>query len=52
MGPLITKQHRDKVLGYIEKGIQEGAKLLVDGRGYKSPTHPNGYFLGPCVSTA
>ena len=32
MGPLITRQHRDKVLGYIEKGIAEGAKLLLDGR--------------------
>jgi malonate-semialdehyde dehydrogenase (acetylating)/methylmalonate-semialdehyde dehydrogenase len=49
MGPLITKQHREKVLGYIEKGIQEGAKLILDGRGYKDPKHPNGYFMGPCV---
>ena len=49
MGPLITKQHREKVLGYIEKGIQEGAKLILDGRSYKDPKHPNGYFMGPCV---
>jgi malonate-semialdehyde dehydrogenase (acetylating)/methylmalonate-semialdehyde dehydrogenase len=49
MGPLITQQHRDKVLGYIEKGLQEGAKLLVDGRGYRNPKYPNGYFVGPCV---
>jgi malonate-semialdehyde dehydrogenase (acetylating)/methylmalonate-semialdehyde dehydrogenase len=49
MGPVITKQHREKVLGYIEKGIQEGAKLLLDGRGYKDPKHPEGYFLGPTI---
>ena len=49
MGPVITRQHRDKVLGYIEKGIQEGAKLLLDGRGFKDPKHPNGYFIGPTI---
>jgi malonate-semialdehyde dehydrogenase (acetylating)/methylmalonate-semialdehyde dehydrogenase len=49
MGPLITRQHRDKVLGYIEKGIAEGAKLLLDGRGYKSAKHPDGYFVGPTI---
>ena len=49
MGPVISKQHRDKVLGYIEKGIQEGAQLLVDGRGYKDPKHPEGYYLGPTI---
>jgi malonate-semialdehyde dehydrogenase (acetylating)/methylmalonate-semialdehyde dehydrogenase len=49
MGPLITKQHREKVLGYIEKGIAEGAKLVLDGRGFKDPRNPNGYFLGPSI---
>jgi malonate-semialdehyde dehydrogenase (acetylating) / methylmalonate-semialdehyde dehydrogenase len=49
MGPLITKQHREKVLGYIEKGIAEGAKLLLDGRGYRDATNPEGYFLGPTL---
>ena len=49
MGPVITRQHREKVLGYIEKGIAEGAKLVLDGRGFKDPNHPNGYFLGPSV---
>ena len=49
MGPLITRQHREKVLGYIEKGIAEGAKLLLDGRGFKDPKHPDGYFLGPTI---
>ena len=49
MGPLITRQHREKVLGYIEKGLAEGAKLLLDGRGYKNPKHPDGYFVGPTI---
>ena len=35
MGPVITRQHKEKVLGYIEKGMSEGAKLLLDGRGYQ-----------------
>jgi malonate-semialdehyde dehydrogenase (acetylating)/methylmalonate-semialdehyde dehydrogenase len=49
MGPLITKQHREKVLGYIEQGIKEGAKLLLDGRAYKDPKNPEGYYLGPSI---
>jgi len=46
MGPVITAQHRAKVLGYIEDGIAAGAKLAVDGRALKVPGHENGYFLG------
>ncbi|HTM57542.1 MAG TPA: CoA-acylating methylmalonate-semialdehyde dehydrogenase [Candidatus Udaeobacter sp.] len=49
MGPLITRQHREKVLGYIEKGVAEGAKLLLDGRGYKDAKNPDGYFVGPTI---
>ncbi|MEK7823484.1 MAG: CoA-acylating methylmalonate-semialdehyde dehydrogenase [Candidatus Eisenbacteria bacterium] len=49
MGPLITKQHREKVLGYIEKGLAEGAKLILDGRAYQDPKHPEGYFVGPTI---
>jgi malonate-semialdehyde dehydrogenase (acetylating)/methylmalonate-semialdehyde dehydrogenase len=51
MGPVITAAHREKVLGYIEKGIAEGATLALDGRGYKDPKHPEGYFLGPTIFT-
>ncbi len=51
MGPLITRQHREKVLGYIEKGLAEGATLALDGRGYQDAAHPEGYFLGPSVFT-
>ncbi|WP_324733124.1 CoA-acylating methylmalonate-semialdehyde dehydrogenase [Pseudomonas paeninsulae] len=46
MGPLVTAQHREKVLGYIEKGVAEGAQLLVDGREHQVPGHENGYFVG------
>jgi malonate-semialdehyde dehydrogenase (acetylating)/methylmalonate-semialdehyde dehydrogenase len=49
MGPVISKQHREKILGYIEKGLAEGAKLMLDGRGFKDPKHPDGYFLGPSI---
>ncbi|WP_264050067.1 CoA-acylating methylmalonate-semialdehyde dehydrogenase [Methylobacterium flocculans] len=46
MGPLVTKVHRDKVSGYIDAGVAEGAALLVDGRGLKLQGYENGYFLG------
>jgi malonate-semialdehyde dehydrogenase (acetylating)/methylmalonate-semialdehyde dehydrogenase len=46
MGPLVTKQHFDKVRGYIDTGVNEGAKLVVDGRGFKMQGFENGYFLG------
>ena len=49
MGPVITRAHQQKVLGYIEKGIAEGAKLILDGRGYKNDKHPNGYWVGPTI---
>ncbi len=46
MGPLVTKQHYDKVRGYIDAGEAEGAKLVVDGRGFKMQGYEDGYFLG------
>ena len=46
MGPLATKQHFEKVKGYIDAGVAEGAKLVVDGRGLKLQGYENGYFLG------
>jgi malonate-semialdehyde dehydrogenase (acetylating) / methylmalonate-semialdehyde dehydrogenase len=49
MGPVISAGHRDKVIGYIEKGITEGAQLLVDGRTTRVEDRPNGYFVGPTV---
>jgi malonate-semialdehyde dehydrogenase (acetylating)/methylmalonate-semialdehyde dehydrogenase len=52
MGPVITRQHREKVLGYIEQGLKEGAKLILDGRAYQDPKHPEGYYLGPSIFDA
>ena len=49
MGPVISAAHRDKVIGYIEKGLSEGAQLLVDGRKTRVEDRPNGYFVGPTV---
>ena len=46
MGPLVTAQHRDKVAGYVDQGVKEGAKLVVDGRRQNVPGHDSGYFLG------
>ena len=49
MGPLVTKLHFEKVKAYVDSGVAEGAKLLVDGRGLKVKGHEDGYFLGPCL---
>lgn len=46
MGPLVTKVHRDKVASYVSLGAEEGAKLLVDGRDFRSTQDPDGFFLG------
>jgi malonate-semialdehyde dehydrogenase (acetylating)/methylmalonate-semialdehyde dehydrogenase len=49
MGPLVTKAHFEKVKGYVDQGVKEGATLVVDGRTAKVPGHENGYFLGACL---
>src|SRR4029079_3556265 len=49
MGPVISARHKERVLGYIEKGIKEGAKLLLDGRNCKVDGYPKGHFIGPTV---
>lgn len=49
MGPLVTKAHFEKVKGYVDQGVAEGAQLVVDGRGLSVDGHENGYFLGPCL---
>jgi malonate-semialdehyde dehydrogenase (acetylating)/methylmalonate-semialdehyde dehydrogenase len=49
MGPLVTKQHLEKVRGYVDQGVKEGAKLVVDGRSLKLQGYENGYFLGGCL---
>jgi malonate-semialdehyde dehydrogenase (acetylating)/methylmalonate-semialdehyde dehydrogenase len=49
MGPVISKAHKDKVLGLIETGIKEGARLALDGRGVSVPNHPKGHWVGPTL---
>jgi malonate-semialdehyde dehydrogenase (acetylating)/methylmalonate-semialdehyde dehydrogenase len=51
MGPVVTKMHRDKIVGYIDKGEEQGAKLVVDGRGFKLQGYENGYYVGALCST-
>ena len=46
MGPLITKEHRDRVASYVAKGIEQGAEALTDGRDLTVPGHEEGFFLG------
>ena len=45
-GPMVTAAHRDKVKAYIDQGVKEGAKLVVDGRNFKLQGYENGYYLG------
>jgi len=49
MGPLITEEHLAKVKGYVAKGVEEGATLVVDGRDIKIDSNKNGYFMGGCL---
>ena len=48
-GPLVTKAHLDKVRGYVDLGVQEGAKLVVDGRNFKMQGYENGFYMGGCL---
>ncbi|MDH3578685.1 MAG: CoA-acylating methylmalonate-semialdehyde dehydrogenase [Gammaproteobacteria bacterium] len=49
MGPLVTKAHLEKVKGYVDLGVKEGADLVTDGRGLVVPGNEDGFFLGPCL---
>ena len=49
MGPLVTKEHLDKVKGYVDIGVKEGAKLVVDGRNFKMQGYENGFYIGGCL---
>ena len=49
MGPLVTAQHRDKVRSYVDRGVDEGATLVVDGRGVRDAAWGDGFFLGGSV---
>jgi len=46
MGPLVTAEHKAKVEGFIDQGVAQGAKLIVDGRGFKVPGAEGGFFVG------
>jgi malonate-semialdehyde dehydrogenase (acetylating) / methylmalonate-semialdehyde dehydrogenase len=48
-GPMITRAHLDKVKSYVDLGVKEGAKLLVDGRNFKMQGYENGNFMGGCL---
>ena len=49
MGPLVSAQHYQKVRGYIDHGVSEGAELVMDGRGLTLQGYENGYYVGPCL---
>ncbi|MBB6124520.1 CoA-acylating methylmalonate-semialdehyde dehydrogenase [Sphingobium subterraneum] len=48
-GPVVTAAHKAKVEGWIQKGVDEGAELVVDGRGFTLQGHENGFFVGPSL---
>ena len=48
-GPVVTAQHKARVEGWIAKGVEEGAELVVDGRNFSLQGHENGYFVGPSL---
>ncbi len=49
MGPLVTKEHLEKVKAYVDLGVKEGAKLVVDGRNLKLQGYENGFYMGGCL---
>lgn len=49
MGPVVTKKHRNSILNWIDTGIREGAKVVLDGRNIQVPGFENGFFIGPTI---
>ena len=49
MGPLVTRDHLNKVKGYVDIGVEEGADLIVDGRDYSLQGYEEGFFIGGCL---
>ena len=49
MGPVVTAEHRQRILGYIDAGVAQGASLVVDGRSLVVPGHERGFFVGPTL---
>ena len=48
-GPVVSKAHKERIEGYIQLGVDEGAELVVDGRGFKLQGHEDGFFVGPTL---
>lgn len=48
-GPVVNAAHKDRVEGWIQKGVDEGAELVVDGRGFTLQGHEKGFFIGPSL---
>ncbi|MDB5366872.1 MAG: hypothetical protein JWM77_2799 [Rhodospirillales bacterium] len=48
-GPMVTRAHRDKVRGYVDQGVKEGAKLVVDGRDFRLQGYEGGFYMGGCL---
>lgn len=49
MGPVYSQSHKQSVIGWIEKGVEEGAELVLDGRGLSVEGYENGFYLGPTI---
>jgi malonate-semialdehyde dehydrogenase (acetylating)/methylmalonate-semialdehyde dehydrogenase len=49
MGPLVTRQHLERVRAYVDSGVKEGAKLIVDGRDFRGEGCAGGFFIGGCL---
>jgi len=49
MGPLVSEKAKERVRGYIDSGIGEGARPVADGRSLRVAEHPNGFYLGPTI---
>ncbi len=49
MGPVVTAEHRQNIVRYIDAGVEQGARLIVDGRRLSIPGHESGFFLGPTL---
>ena len=49
MGPVVTSQARDRIIGYVDRGEQAGATLVTDGRDLHVAGHEDGFFVGPCL---
>jgi malonate-semialdehyde dehydrogenase (acetylating)/methylmalonate-semialdehyde dehydrogenase len=49
VGPVVSRKALDRILGYVEKGLKEGAELILDGRGVQVEGYPDGYFVGPTI---